>query len=93
MLQPKNKGTLTNILTYHVVAGRLDSKAVIAAIENGNGKAEVETVNGGTLTVTARDGNVYLIDENSNLSKVTTVDLQATNGVIHVIDTVLMPPM
>ncbi len=91
LLEPANKAALTNVLTYHVAAGKFDSKAVVEAIKAGNGKAELEMVNGGTLRATMRDGNVYLIDENYNLAKVTTVDLEASNGVIHVIETVVLP--
>lgn len=91
LLQPENKGKLKSILTYHVVPGNLDSKAVVNAIKKGNGKAMVETLEGGTLTAMLRDGDVYLMDEKGNTAKVTAVDLMATNGVIHVIDSVVMP--
>lgn len=91
LLEPENKSQLTSILTYHVVAGHFDAKAVIDAIHKGNGKATIPTIQGGTLTATLKDGNVYLIDENLNLAKVTTTDLKGTNGVIHVIDTVVIP--
>lgn len=91
LLQPENKEMLTNILTYHVVPASLDSKAVVKAIEAGNGKAEVKTLSGDTLTATLKDGSVYLMDENGNMSKVTAVDIEASNGVIHVINTVVLP--
>ena len=91
LLQPENKKMLTNILTYHVVPASLDSKAVVEAIKAGNGKAEVKTLSGDTLTATLKDGSVYLMDENGNMSKVTAVDIKATNGVIHVINTVVLP--
>ncbi len=91
LLEPENKGTLAGILTYHVVAGKLDAAAVTAAIEAGNGTAEVETVSGGTLMVMVQDGNVVLKDEQGNISTVTATDVEASNGVIHVIDTVVMP--
>jgi uncharacterized surface protein with fasciclin (FAS1) repeats len=91
LLKPENKAALTGILTYHVVAGKLDSKAVAAAIKSGNGKAEVKTVAGGTLTATIDNGKVKLTDEKGNSAYVTAVDLGATNGVIHVIDSVLLP--
>ena len=91
LLKPENKQQLTNILTYHVVAGKLDSKAVVAAIKASNGTASVETVNGGTLKAMIKDGEVWLQDENGNYAKVTAVDLEGSNGVIHVIDTVVIP--
>lgn len=91
LLKPENKATLQSILTYHVVAGNLDSEAVVNAIEAGDGKAEVETVQGGILTAYVEEGNVYLEDEKGNKAQVTAVDLEGSNGVIHVIDTVVMP--
>lgn len=91
LLQPENKGALTNILTYHVVAGKLDSKAVVEAVKKGNGKAEVKTVSGGTLTATLDNGKVKITDAKGNSAYVTAVDLGASNGVIHVIDAVLLP--
>jgi uncharacterized surface protein with fasciclin (FAS1) repeats len=91
LLKPENKAALTGILTYHVVAGNLDSKAVVDAIKSGNGKAEVKTVNGGTLTASLDNGKVKLTDAKGNSAYVTAVDLAASNGVIHVIDTVLLP--
>lgn len=91
LLKPENKATLQSILTYHVIAGNLDSEAVVNAIEAGDGKAEVETVQGGTLTAYVSDGKVYLEDEKGNKAQVTAVDLKGSNGVIHVIDAVVMP--
>jgi uncharacterized surface protein with fasciclin (FAS1) repeats len=91
LLKPENKAALTGILTYHVVAGKLDSKAVVEAIKKGNGKAEVKTVGGGTLTATLDNGKVKLTDGKGNSAYVTAVDLGASNGVIHVIDSVLLP--
>ena len=91
LLKPENKAQLASILTYHVVAGNLDSKAVAGAIKAGNGKAEVVTVQGGTLTAMIKEGNVVLMDENGGMATVTAVDLKGTNGVIHVIDTVVLP--
>lgn len=91
LLKPENKGMLTNILTYHVVAGNLDSKAVVAAIKQGNGKAELTTVSGGKLWAMLDGKNVVLKDEKGGKSIVTAVDLKGTNGVIHVIDTVVLP--
>lgn len=91
LLQPENKATLAKILTYHVVAGRLDSAAVVAALQAGDGKASVTTVSGGTLNVLLEDGRVFLQDENGNKAAITAVDLSGSNGVIHVIDTVVLP--
>ena len=91
LLKPENKGTLTKVLTYHVVAGNLDSKAVVKAIQKGNGKATLKTVSGGTLTAMLDGSNVVLMDEKGGRAVVTTVDLKGSNGVIHVIDTVVMP--
>jgi len=91
LLEPENKGTLAGILTYHVVAGELNAEAVAAAIEAGNGTATIETVSGGTLTAMVQGGNVVLKDEQGNTATVTTTDVEASNGVIHIIDTVVMP--
>ncbi len=91
LLKPENKSKLTSILTYHVVAGNLYAKAVIAAIKKGNGKAVLTTVEGGKLTAALENGKVVLTDESGNKSTVTVTDLKATNGVIHVVDTVLLP--
>jgi uncharacterized surface protein with fasciclin (FAS1) repeats len=91
LLKPENKGTLSKVLTYHVVAGKLDSKAVAKAIKAGNGKAELTTVSGGKLWAMMDGKNVVLMDEKGGRSTVTAVDLKGSNGVIHVIDTVVMP--
>ncbi len=91
LLKPENKDQLTGILTYHVVPAKLMSGDVVQAIKAGDGSATVETLEGGKLTVTSQNGNVYLTDENGNKSKVTAVDLEASNGVIHVIDSVVLP--
>ena len=91
LVKPENKGTLTKILTYHVVAGNADSKSILKAIKKGGGKAEFKTVSGGTLTAMLEGSNVVLIDEKGGKSIVTTADVRQSNGVIHVIDTVVMP--
>ena len=91
LLKPENKAALTGILTYHVVAGNLDAAAVVAAIKKGNGKAEVPTVAGGKLTATIENGKVILTDEKGRKSTVVATDLKASNGVIHVVDGVLLP--
>ena len=91
LLKPENKAALANILTYHVVAGNLKAADVLAAIKAGKGKAVVKTVQGENLTATLENGKVILTDEKGGKATVTTTDLAASNGVIHVIDTVLMP--
>ena len=91
LLKPENKAQLAGILTYHVVAGTIDSKAVVAAIKKGEGKVVLTTVAGGKLTASLEDGKVVLTDEKGDKSTVTATDLKATNGIIHVIDTVLLP--
>ncbi|CAN5619078.1 fasciclin domain-containing protein [soil metagenome] len=91
LLKPENKASLAGILTYHVVAGNLDAKAVLAAIKKGGGKAVLTTVAGGKLTAEVVMGKVVLTDEKGGKATVTATDLAATNGVIHVIDAVLLP--
>ncbi len=91
LLLPENKSKLAGILTYHVVAGNLDAAAVLAAIKKGKGKVVLTTVNGAKLTASLVKGKVTLTDENGGKSMVTATDLKGTNGVIHVIDTVLLP--
>ena len=91
LLKPENKAQLVGILTYHVVAGTIDAKAVVAAIKKGEGKVVLTTVAGGKLTASLEDGKVVLTDEKGDKSTVTATDLKATNGIIHVIDTVLLP--
>ncbi|HVU94864.1 MAG TPA: fasciclin domain-containing protein [Puia sp.] len=91
LLRPENKSQLSAILTYHVVSGKLDAKAVLAAIKKGGGKASLTTVSGGTLTAMLENGKVVLVDAKGGKSTVTAADVKASNGVIHVIDTVLMP--
>jgi uncharacterized surface protein with fasciclin (FAS1) repeats len=91
LLQPANKGTLTGILTYHVVPGRLMAADVVRAIQAGGGSATVTTVQGGKLTARMADGGVVLTDAKGGTSRITATDLGARNGVVHVIDTVVMP--
>lgn len=91
LLKPENKDKLKGILTYHVVAGNMDSKAIAKAIEDGKGKATLKTVQGGTLTATMDGKDLILTDEKGDKSKVTIADVMQSNGVIHVVDTVLMP--
>jgi uncharacterized surface protein with fasciclin (FAS1) repeats len=91
LLKPEAKATLVKILTYHVVAGNLDAAAVVKAIEAGKGSAKVTTVSGGTLTASLKDGKVILTDENGKTATVVAADLKAGNGVVHVIDSVVLP--
>jgi uncharacterized surface protein with fasciclin (FAS1) repeats len=91
LLRPENKGMLTKILMYHVVAGNMDSKAIAKAIKAGGGKATLKTVSGGTLTAWMDGNTLVLTDEKGGRSKVTIADVRQSNGVIHVVDSVLMP--
>lgn len=91
LLKPENKKQLASILTYHVVAGNLDANEVVNAIKSGGGKATLTTVQGGTLSAMIKDGDVWITDENGGMAKVTAVDLKGTNGVVHVIDSVVLP--
>lgn len=91
LLKPENKAMLTNILTYHVVAGNMDSKAIAKAIRAGGGKAALKTVSGGTLTAWMDGNTLVLTDEKGGQSRVTIADVRQSNGVIHVVDSVLMP--
>ena len=91
LVKPENKATLTKILTYHVVAGRLSAADLIAKVKAGGGKAMIKTVEGEDLTVSLKAGSVILTDAKGGASKVTIPNVNQSNGVIHVIDTVLMP--
>jgi uncharacterized surface protein with fasciclin (FAS1) repeats len=91
LVKPENKATLTSILTYHVVAGRLTAADVAKAIKDGGGKATLTTVNGGTLTASMMGNRIMLTDAKGGMSHVTIGNVMQSNGVIHVIDTVLMP--
>lgn len=91
LLKPENKMTLQSILKYHVVAGKFSSKKLQMLIKKGGGKAMLKTLSGGTLTVWMKDGGVYVTDENGNSALVTIADVNQSNGVIHVIDSVLLP--
>lgn len=91
LVKPENKETLTKILTYHVVAGRISSKELAAKIKAGNGTAELKTVSGGTLKAMMDGKNIVIEDEKGGKSTVTIADVFQKNGVIHVVDTVLMP--
>ena len=92
LVKPENKATLTKILTYHVVAGRMTSADLKKAIKAGKGKATLKTVSGGTLTAMMKGPkSIELKDEKGGISTVTIADVMQSNGVIHVVNTVLMP--
>ena len=91
LLKPENKGTLTSVLTYHVVAGRVTSGDLIKMINAGHGKAMLTTVNGEQLMAKKIGGNVVLVDSKGGMATVTIANVMQSNGVIHVINRVLMP--
>ncbi len=91
LLEPVNKEKLAAILTYHVVAGKITAADVVKALEAGNGKAELTTLNGTTLTAVSKDGGIFLMDARGNYSKIAQTDVMASNGVIHIIEDVVMP--
>ena len=91
LLKPENKKLLTAVLAYHVVAGKFDAKAVVKAIKANNGKFVIKTVQGNELTAMLKNGSVVLKDAKGNTSKVIMTDVDASNGIIHAIDTVVMP--
>jgi uncharacterized surface protein with fasciclin (FAS1) repeats len=91
LVKPENKETLTKILTYHVVAGKMTSADLMKAIKAGNGKAELKTVQGENLTAMMKGKTIELKDEKGGISTVTIADVMQSNGVIHVVNKVLMP--
>ena len=91
LVKPENKEMLTKILTYHVLPGKYSSKQVWAAVKAGNGKAMMKTVAGEELTFWTKGNDLYVTDAKGNKAKVTIADVNQSNGVIHVIDTVLLP--
>ena len=91
LLKPENKSMLSNILTYHVVSGRVDSAALAQMIRAGNGRAMIKTVNGGTLIATMSGSNVLITDAKGGSATVTIADVYQSNGVIHVVNKVLLP--
>ncbi|PWJ53586.1 putative surface protein with fasciclin (FAS1) repeats [Dyadobacter jejuensis] len=91
LLKPENKDALTNVLTYHVVPGRIDSASLMEMIKDGKGKAMAKTVQGEELTFSKKGKGVQIMDSKGNKAMVTIKDVYQSNGVIHVIDTVLMP--
>jgi len=91
LLKPENKATLAKILTYHVIAGTFDAAAVVKAIQANGGSLSLTTVSGNKLVASIKQGKVTLTDEKGNSATVVVADLTATNGVIHVIDAVVLP--
>ncbi len=91
LLEKKNQKVLANILTYHVIAGKLAAADVVATLEKGNGSVVLTALNGEAITVMQKDGKIWLKDSNDNYSEITATDVMADNGVIHVINTVVMP--
>jgi len=91
LVKPENKETLTKILTYHVLAGRFDSQAIAKLIRKGHGSAKFTTVSGDTLTAWMSGNDLILRDEKGGTSRVTIANVYQSNGVIHVVDSVLLP--
>jgi uncharacterized surface protein with fasciclin (FAS1) repeats len=92
LIKPENKATLTKILTYHVVAGKVTAKDLMKMIKSGGGTAMLKTVSGGTLTAKMNGPmNVVIMDEKGGIADISTYDVMQSNGVIHVIDSVLLP--
>ncbi len=91
LVKPENKATLQGILTYHVLSGKYNASDIVMAIKKGNGKATFKTVSGGTLTAMLKGDKVILTDENGGMATVTIADVNQSNGVIHVIDSVVLP--
>jgi len=92
-LKPESKAALTGVLTYHVVAGKLTSVELAKLIKEGNGKATLKTVAGGNLMVMMQGKKIAIKDESGNVAYVTIKDVNQSNGVIHVVDHVLLPKM
>ena len=91
LLKPETKDKLKSILTYHVVSGRLTAKDLMEKVKAGGGKAEIKTVEGAPLTVEEKDGKLWLIDAKGDKAEVTIANVMQSNGVIHVINTVMLP--
>jgi uncharacterized surface protein with fasciclin (FAS1) repeats len=91
LLKPESKEKLTSVLTYHVVSGKYEAAALISAITDNKGKFTVDTVQGGKIDLSLKDGKVILTDANGGKSTVVITDVAASNGVIHAIDSVVMP--
>ncbi len=93
LLKPENKDKLTKILTYHVLPGDHSAKSIMADIKKDGGKVSYKTVEGATLTFAMKDGKLWVMDNSGDTAEVTIADVNQSNGVIHVIDTVLLPKM
>ena len=91
LLKAENKATLTKVLTYHVIAGTFDAATVVKAITDAKGSLALKTVSGGTVTASLKNGKVILTDEKGGTATVVATDLKAGNGIIHVIDSVVLP--
>tara|TARA_B110000263_G_scaffold235446_1_gene233905 strand:- start:331 stop:831 length:501 start_codon:yes stop_codon:yes gene_type:complete len=91
LLKPENVKSLSNILTYHVVSGKLMASDVANALKSGYGKAKLTALNGQTITAISKDGKIYLEDSQGNMSEIIATDVAGSNGVIHVISSVIMP--
>ena len=91
LLKPENVKALSNILTYHVVSGKLMASDVANALKKGYGKVELTALNGQTITARSKDGKIYLEDSQGNMSEIIATDVAGSNGVIHVINSVVMP--
>lgn len=91
LLKAENKGTLSGILTYHVVAGKMSAEDLAAKAKEMGGKVELKTVAGGTITVMGENGGWVVVDAKGGKSKITIADVNQSNGVIHVIDGVMLP--
>lgn len=91
LLKPENKGQLTQVLTYHVVPGRITAQDLMAMIKKGGGKTSLKTVEGEMLTFQEKDGAIWVWDGKGDSAKITIKNVMQSNGVIHVIDTVLLP--
>ena len=91
LLKPENVKALTNILTYHVVSGKLMASDVASALKSGYGKVKLTALNGQTLTARSKGGKIYLKDSQGNMSEIIATDVSGSNGVIHVISSVVMP--
>ena len=91
LLKPENKQALTGVLTYHVVPGRLSAKDLEASAKKNGGTVELKTAQGGKLWVMQKDGGWWLKDENGGMAKITIADVAQSNGVIHVVDSVVLP--
>ena len=91
LLEVENKKSLANILTYHVISGKIVASDVVAALKKGNGLVELTALNGQVISVIEKDDKIWLKDSNENYSEITSTDIMGSNGVIHVIDSVVMP--